>query len=95
MTKSFSIPRANVVDADPSRLLAEIVRASGSEADAASILRSLERVGTDATICFYEVTQVKRGPRLGGVATTAWRVRADRGAPKVSPLEAAAEEQPS
>lgn len=79
MKKSFTITRAELVASDEANLRTEIVKATGSEVDAASVLRSLERLGSDPTIDYYEITQVT-GRRLhGGAATNAWRVRADRG----------------
>lgn len=79
MKKSFTIPRTDTIGDDLPALTAEIVKATGSETEAASIVRSLQRLGTDPSILFYEMTLVTRGPRYGGVATPAWRVRADRG----------------
>ena len=81
MQKSFTITRADVTSDDLDSLRPEILSVTGSETEAASIMRSLERIGTDPSILAYEMTQVTRGPRLGGVSTSAWRVRADRGLP--------------
>jgi hypothetical protein len=61
----------------------QILDATGSASDAASIFRSMERLGTDPSILFYEITSVVRGSRHGGVSTSAWRVRADRGVREV------------
>jgi hypothetical protein len=83
LKKSFTIPCTDAEITDFASLMPQIVSETGSETEAASILRSLERLGTDPSILFYEMTLVTRGPRQGGVATSAWRVRADRGAPAV------------
>ena len=88
MKKSFTIPRTDMTADNMPALMTEIVGFTGSETEAASVLRSLQRLGTDPTILFYEMTLVTRGPRQGGVATSAWRVRADRGVrnvPEVAP----------
>lgn len=96
MKKSFTITRSHVSTSSPSTLMAEIASATGSEKETASILRSLERLGTDPSILFYEITRETRGPRYGGIATPAWRVRADRGLDPVveAPAEAPPEAQP-
>ena len=80
MKKSFTLTRAEVAAADAAALKAEIASATGSEIETASILRSLERLGTDPSIEYYEMTQVTGKRMHGGAATIAWRVRADRGA---------------
>ena len=40
---------------------------------------SLERLGTDPTIEYYEMSEISGRSRYGGAASGAWRVRADRG----------------
>jgi hypothetical protein len=85
LKNSFTIPRAEASSSDESALIAKLVGATGSETDATSILRSMQRIGTDPSILFYEMTLMTRGPRNGGVSTSAWRVRADRGRPVVEP----------
>lgn len=81
LTKSFSISRAQATVADPAILMAQIVRETGSEAHAKSILRSMERMGTDASVLSYDMTLETRRSRTAGVAVGAWRVRAFRGHP--------------
>jgi hypothetical protein len=83
LSKTFTITRTDTLASDLHSALPQIMNATGSETEAASILRSLERLGTDPSILFYEMTLVVRGPRNGGVTTSAWRVRADRGLPVV------------
>ena len=87
MKKSFIIRRTAESDRDPSSLLPELVEATGSELQAASVLRSLQRMGTDDSVLFYEMTLETRGSRFGGISTSAWRVRADRGAPAATEPE--------
>ena len=79
MKKSFTITRAELVANDEAHLRTEIVKATGSEIDAASVMRSLERLGSDPTIDYYEISHVAGRRMHGGAATSAWRVRADRG----------------
>jgi hypothetical protein len=79
MKKSFTITREELEAADGSGLKATVLGFTGNEVEAASILRSLERYGQDASIDFFEMTQTQ-GRRLpGGAYTHSWRVRADRG----------------
>jgi hypothetical protein len=79
MERTFTMSRAQVVAADPSTLKAAIVSAAGSETGAESIMRSLERLGSDDSIEFFEMSEVRGSRRFGGAAPAAWRVRADRG----------------
>lgn len=78
MARSFTLTLAQVT-ADPAALRASIVEAVGSETGAESIMRSIERMGTDEAIEYFEMTEVTGSRRSGGAWTTAWRVRADRG----------------
>ena len=79
MKQSFRMTRAEIVGADAASLKASIVVATGSESGADSIMRSLERMGTDASIEYFEMTEVSGSRRYGGIGPTGWRVRADRG----------------
>jgi hypothetical protein len=81
MERSFTMTRAEVVTADPATLKVSIMAATGSESGANSILRSLERMGTDPTIEYFEMTEVTATRRFGGTGPAGWRVRADRGLP--------------
>ena len=80
MERSFTMSRAQVVTADPATVRASIIAATGSESGAESIMRSLERMGTDPGIEYFEMTEVSASRRRAGTAA-AWRVRADRGIP--------------
>jgi hypothetical protein len=78
---SFIMTRAEVLDADLDALKAAIIVATGSESGADSILRSIERMGTDASIEHFEMTEISGSRKYGGAAPAGWRVRADRGQP--------------
>jgi hypothetical protein len=79
--KSFIITRATLDTADAAALLSELVEGTGSELEAASVLRSLQRMGVHPALEYYEITQVSGRRMHGGPVTNAWRVRADFGAP--------------
>jgi hypothetical protein len=83
MAESFTIKPAAVEAADRTSLRAELMSATGCETETDSILRSLERMGTDPSIEFFEIIPVTGRRAHGGPATRTWRVRADRG---VDPL---------
>lgn len=79
MERSFTMTRAQVHAATPEALRAKLISATESESGAESIMRSLERLGTDPTIEYYEMSEVSGRSRYGGATSGAWRVRADRG----------------
>jgi hypothetical protein len=79
LKNSFTLTREYVAATDPDTLRASIVAETGSETGAESIMRSLERMGTDAEIEYFEMSQVAGSRRFGGAAPAGWRVRADRG----------------
>ena len=81
MKQSFTIRREAVTGADRSALRADIVEATGSETEAAGILRSLERMGDDPSIDFFEISAVAGRRTNGAPASNTWRVHADRGEP--------------
>jgi hypothetical protein len=83
LKNSFIITRAEILAADADALKASIVVATGSESGADSILRSIERMGTDDSIEHFEMTEITGSRRYGGAAPAGWRVRADRGLPEV------------
>jgi hypothetical protein len=78
MKRSFTLPRASVVDADGSTLLNQVASHTGSENEAASILRSLERLGSDASIHCYEMTPAPPPRAYRPTSPVAWSVRAVR-----------------
>jgi hypothetical protein len=72
--------REQVVAEDTTSLKAKILAATGTESGTESIMRSLERMCTDSSIEFFEMTLVSNTRKFGGhVTAAAWRVRADRG----------------
>jgi len=76
---SFTLSHEDAAFDSPSALMAEVLRETGSQAQAESIVRSLLRHGSDPSILFFEMTLESRPGRFGGVRASAWRVRADRG----------------
>jgi hypothetical protein len=64
--------------AEPAALRARIITATGSESDADSVLRSLERLGSDPSIERYEMTQVIGRRAHGGASSSSWRLHAER-----------------
>jgi hypothetical protein len=77
MNRVFTMTRGEVADSDNATLRASILAATGNETGTASIMRSLERLGTDPSIEYFEFTEV--GPDRRNVnAAAAWRVRAAR-----------------
>lgn len=79
MKQSFTIQREKVAAGDQSALREEIVSATGSETEADGILRSLERMATDPTVDFFEISPVTGRRTHGGPVSNTWRVHADRG----------------
>lgn len=79
MKKSFIITGAAMENGNPAELLDEIREGTGSEEAAASVLRSLQRMGTHPSLEYYEITQVPGRRSHGGPVTNSWRVRADFG----------------
>jgi hypothetical protein len=78
MSRSFTIKRDSVAAGNQSGLLREVVGHTGSEDEANSILRSLERLGSDASIGYYEMTPMSSKRRFVGAASVVWSVRAVR-----------------
>jgi hypothetical protein len=82
MQARFTILRAALEAGDRDALLSDILAATGSEAEAISILRSVERYGLDASIDYFEITEVAGRRMPAADRARAWRVRADRGEPE-------------
>jgi hypothetical protein len=77
--KEFILSRNDVSTNSRPTLMAQLVTATGSEAESEGILRSLDRLGTDPTILRYRLTLEARASKFGGMSTRSWRVSADRG----------------
>lgn len=77
MSRSFVIRRASVDAENQPQLMREVVGHTGSEEEASSILRSLERLGSDASIDYYEMTPSNSRQRFIK-STVVWSVRAVR-----------------
>lgn len=71
------IRRASIDAGDQPKLMREVVGHTGSEEEANSILRSLERLGSDASIDYYEMTP-SSGRQRYIKSTVVWSVRAVR-----------------
>jgi hypothetical protein len=56
----------------------EIRAHTGSDAEASSILRCIERFGGDPSILHFEMTPTRKASRYGSVSSVAWNVRAIR-----------------
>jgi hypothetical protein len=78
MNRSFTITQAEIAASDAETLRATILALTGNDREAASIMRSLDRMGADPSILFFEMTEVSAN-RHYAAAPGAWRVRADRG----------------
>ena len=78
MANSFSIARSRCsVISDPG-LREEIRGHTGSDDEASSILRSLERFGGDASVRFYEMTPQASNRTYRHARAVNWTVRAVR-----------------
>jgi hypothetical protein len=78
MASPFSIVRfmgSSLTDAD---LREQVRKHTECEDEVASILRSIERLGTDESIRRYEMTPTRRRAYSGPVTRTGWSVRAVR-----------------
>lgn len=78
MKSSFTIARASLQPADDERLLRQVVDHTGSEDEAASILRSLRRLGQDGSIVSYEIVPTPERASYRGSRPVVWSVRAIR-----------------
>lgn len=77
MSRPFVIRRASVDANDQPNLMREIVGHTASEEEASSILRSMERLGSDASIDYYEMSPSNSRQRHSKPAVV-WSVRAVR-----------------
>jgi hypothetical protein len=78
MATSFSVSRPRFA-ADPDAALRHEVRAqTGCDVEASSIMRSIERLGTDPSIRRYEMTATTKKLGHSGAAPVTWSVRAVR-----------------
>lgn len=78
MRRSFNLPRSYVVNADGPALLHEVTGYTESADAAQSILRSLERLGSDVSIRHYEITPTTVQRAYRGAPPVVWNVRAVR-----------------
>jgi hypothetical protein len=78
MKETFTMSRARVASNNRDALRREILAHTGSDNEVASILRSLERLGSDLSIGYYEMTPVVPKRAAPGAPATLWSVRAVR-----------------
>jgi hypothetical protein len=78
MKRSFTLPREQVLATDRTALMHDVTDRTGSGDEAASILRSLDRLGSDASIHHYEMTPTAIRRSHPGVPPVTWSVRAVR-----------------
>ncbi|HET7228772.1 MAG TPA: hypothetical protein VFJ16_02085 [Longimicrobium sp.] len=76
MSNSFMIRLSRITSDDALR---DEVRAhTGCDEEAESILRGIERLGSDPSISNYEMTRVEARPSYRGAQRVSWSVRAVR-----------------
>ena len=78
MSEPFTIASSRCSDLTDPGLRAELLRYTGNEDEAASILRSLERFGYDGTVRHYAMTPSRSQRSHRGRASVAWNVTAVR-----------------
>ena len=78
MSRSFRIERSSVAAGDHEGLMREVAGHTASNDEASSIVRSLERLGSDASIHHYEMTPTNTQRRYVGAPSVVWTVRAIR-----------------
>lgn len=78
MASFFSLLRTHVSSTSDTALLAEIRGHTGSDEQASSILRGIERLGGDPSIRHYEMTPTTNRRAYRGAPTVNWSVRAVR-----------------
>ena len=77
MADTFRLPRSAAAPTHPAHLLQEIRSHTGSDEEAASILRSIARFGSDPSIDHFELTCGATNKFRPGAPLT-WQVRAVR-----------------
>ncbi|HEX5723934.1 MAG TPA: hypothetical protein VFX98_00635 [Longimicrobiaceae bacterium] len=78
MKAAFTLERAHVANTHWFTLKRELYDYTGSEDEASSILRGLERLGSDAGIQHYEITPTANRRVYPGAPAVVWSVRAVR-----------------
>ena len=74
MKETFTISRAHFLSSDRYTLRREILRRTGSEEEVSSILRSMDRLGSDRSIASYEMTPIRPRRVAPGTPSTLWNV---------------------
>lgn len=78
MPSSFSIAAYRFATLSQATLRDEIRTHTGCDEEASSILRGIERLGSDVSIRCYEVSPRPAVRRFHGTAPVSWSVRAIR-----------------
>ena len=78
MKEAFTLQRAHVAATDWFTLKRELFSHTGNEEEASSILRSLERLGSDASIAHYEISPNANTRVYAGAPAVIWSVKAVR-----------------
>jgi hypothetical protein len=78
MKEPFIVDRAHVAAIDWFTLKRELFSETGSEEEASSILRGIERLGMDPSIVHYECTPNPNTRTYAGAPAVVWSVRAVR-----------------
>lgn len=75
MREPFTIQRSHVAATEWFALKREIFSYTGNEQEASSILRNIERLGSDRSIDHYEITPNANDRVYPGAAEVIWKVR--------------------
>jgi hypothetical protein len=78
MSQPFTMPRAHVSNTEEPTLRREILAYTGCDEEASTILRGLERLGTDASIRYFEMTPQPNRRSYVGAPKITWSVKAIR-----------------
>jgi hypothetical protein len=78
MASSFLIRLSKVTSATGSTLRDEILGHTECDEAADSILRGIERLGSDPSIAHFEMTRMENRPSYRGAQRVSWSVRAVR-----------------
>jgi hypothetical protein len=78
MKDAFTISRSQFLANDRYTLRRELLRHTGSEDEVASILRSLDRLGSDRSIAHYEMTPIQPRRVVPGAPAVLWNIRVVR-----------------
>jgi hypothetical protein len=78
MASTFLIRLSKVSTTPEATLRDEIRGHTGSDEEVDSILRGIERLGSDPSIAHFEMTRMENRPSYRGAQRVSWSVRAIR-----------------